>query len=189
MLSGAAGVAAEAAVGFVIGKDEAVVDDTVAIIVGIVAEFGSRDAAVDRYSVIALSGDAGLSIPAGSTAGAAVQLVVLQVETVVRDAVAVVVLVVADFCGRDAVVDWGAIDALTIHTILRGSAGTSAGAAVQLVIGQDETVVHDSITVIVLVVADFGGFDAAIHWIGVGALSVGAVLICSAGSPAGAAIR
>lgn len=188
MLSSSAGVSTRSAIGRVGLKVEILIDEQVAVVVDIVADFGCRNATVDWRIVAALAVEAALAVSTGMSAHSAVFGIILKIETFVDAAVAVVVGVVADFRGRTATTDGGCESAMSIGAVLVGTAGMATGSTIVLVTGQCKTVVNDTVAIIINVVAGFRYGCATGDGIVVGAFASSAIQASAADVTANAAI-
>lgn len=189
-LVGSAGRTALTAVALVDRQVEAVVDQLITIVVGVVAGLRGRYAGGNRHDPGACPVGAVLPGRAGVPAVAAVDLVEEQVIPLVDEAVAVVVGVVAHLRRRrSAGGDGDQPTAVAVLADLSRSADVAAGAAVLGIGEQGDSLVDQTITVVVRVVADFDCRYAPVLWHVPGAGAVLAVLVGRAGPSALAAIE
>ncbi len=175
-LSTGADMSADAAVGRIGRQREALVEHSVAVVIGVVAGFGKGSASVLRDVPGAGTVFAVLAPGTGVPAEAAVGRVVLQVEGFVDEAVAVVVAVVAHLRGRSATVLGNNPGTGAVRAVLTGRASSSADSAIGLVVAQIDSLVDLSVAVVVDVVTHLAGRRADVDRNLIGAMAVQAVL-------------
>jgi len=188
-LSGSANQTAGAAVELVAQQVEALVDGAVAVVVGVVANLRTGTAVEHRSDQLAVAIVADRARTAITTAHAAVGVVGEEVESLVDEAVAVVVAIVADFGSRHAVVHRHGELAYRVLADGAGIAHAAACAAVERIAEEVEPLIDVPVAIVVDVVAELGSRrDAIVRRNGVGAVSVGTELAGAAAMPAGAAV-
>jgi len=134
---------------------EAIVDDSITVVVLIVAGFHGRRAVERRHDVLAVAGLTDLTRTASSSAGAAVGRVALEVEVLVDNAVAIVIDAVTDLRAGNAAVLRCVPLAVPVAAGLPDSASVAAGAAVGRIGEEVEPLIDETVAVVVNPVTHF----------------------------------